>query len=1062
MATCASCGTELPAEARFCPGCGAPAEAPPVSAAEERKLATVLFADLVGSTELGEQDPERTRVLLDRFYDAMAAEIGDAGGTVEKFAGDAVMAAFGAPAALEDHAERALHAALSMQRRLEAPLQLRIGVNTGEVVVGRPREGSSFVTGDAVNVAARLEQAALPGEILVGERTVSAARGAFEFDEPRTVEVKGKSSGVVCRRVVRALTLMRPRGVGGLHEAFVGRDTEIELLRATYRRVVDREEPHLVTIMGDAGVGKTRLIRELWQLLAEESPEPMRRTGRCLSYGHGITYWPLAEILKEHLWILDTDSPETVLERLSGREILGLALGLDVAADLHPLAARERLHEAATEFLDALTAERPVVMLVEDLHWAEEELLDLLDRLLLDVRGPLFLIGTSRPEILDTRPAWGGGRRNASLLGLEPLSERQTAQLVSELLAAKLPDRVCEALVERAGGNPFFVEEVVGTLIDRGLLARSNGTWTARELPEGFEIPDSVQAVLAARIDLLPPAEKAALQAAAVIGRTFWAGPVRELLDGAEPDFGLLEERDFIRRRSGSSMLGEREFAIKHALTREVAYASLPKARRARLHAAFARWMERAGEARDEYAALLGHHYAAAVNPEDADLAWTGEEAELERLRENALIWLERAGDLAGGRYEIDDALALFHRALELGPDEAKESELWRKIGQANALKFDGEAFWTAMQNSLKTCLDRETCAETYSWLAFHTTARSGMWKRRPDRELVEGWIEQALELAPPESPARARALISSCYWSHTKSQALPAEASAIANRIGDLDLRSYALEARAVAAFANQQYPEALSWEQRRFDLLDQITDPDHLHDLYCAMIPVCIANANFGEARRIAHANEELCSTLSAHHRLHGVGILMEVYELTGEWDRVRELLPDLRERVRLNLATPCIRNSRSLLIGAVASAYLDDEQQSRALEEEANDLGMEGYEEVLSGPLIRLALARGDLESVERMVADPLGMLRQTWFFPSGWAARLEALVALEEKARVEGESQYFLKPESYFEPFVLRALGQVREDDELIRQALERFEAMGLDWHAEQTRALLTPA
>jgi len=336
------------------------------------------------------------------------------------------------------------------------------------------------------------------------------------------------------------------------------------------------------------------------------------------------------------------------------------------------------------------------------------------------------------------------------------------------------------------------------------------------------------------------------------------------------------------------------------------------------------------------------------------------------------------------------------------------------------------------------------------------------MWKRRPDRELVEGWIEQALELAPPESPARARALISSCYWSHTKSQALPAEASAIANRIGDLDLRSYALEARAVAAFANQQYPEALSWEQRRFDLLDQITDPDHLHDLYCAMIPVCIANANFGEARRIAHANEELCSTLSAHHRLHGVGILMEVYELTGEWDRVRELLPDLRERVRLNLATPCIRNSRSLLIGAVASAYLDDEQQSRALEEEANDLGMEGYEEVLSGPLIRLALARGDLESVERMVADPLGMLRQTWFFPSGWAARLEALVALEEKARVEDESQYFLKPESYFEPFVLRALGQVREDDELIRQALERFEAMGLDWHAEQTRALLTPA
>jgi predicted ATPase len=588
--------------------------------------------------------------VLDRFYDAMAAEIESAGGTVEKFAGDAVMAAFGAPSALEDHAERALHAALAMQRRLEPPLELRIGVNTGEVVVGRARQGSSFVTGDAVNVAARLEEAAAPGEILAGERTVAAARGAFEFDEPRTLQAKGKDDGVVGRRVIRALTLMRPRGVGGLHQAFVGRDTEIDLLRATYRRVIEHAEPHLVTIMGDAGIGKTRLVRELWQLLGEESPEPMRRTGRCLSYGHGITYWPVAEVLKEHFGILVCDSQESVLERLRGREILGLALGLDVGTDLHPLAARERLHEAAIEFFAELTSERPVVLLVEDLHWAEDELLELIDRLLLEVSGPLFLLGTSRPEILDTRPAWGGGRRNVSLLGLEPLSEQQTERMVSELLAAELPERVREALVERAGGNPFFVEELVGTLIDRGLLERSNGSWTARELPAGFEIPDSVQAVLAARIDLLPPSEKAALQAASVIGRIFWAGPVRELIEEAEPDFALLEERDFIRRRSGSSMLGEREFAIKHALTREVAYASLPKARRARLHAGFADWIERAGEARDEYAAILGHHYAEAVQPDHADLAWAGEDTEHEALRQKALHWLERAADLAVGR----------------------------------------------------------------------------------------------------------------------------------------------------------------------------------------------------------------------------------------------------------------------------------------------------------------------------------------------------------------------------------------------------------------------------
>ena len=230
-------------------------------------------------------------------------------------------------------------------------LALRIGVNTGEVVVGRPREGSSWVTGDAVNVAARLEQAAAPGEVLAGERTVSAVRGAFEFDESMTIEAKGKPEGVACRRLVRALSLMRPRGVGGLRSAFVGRRAELELLQATYRRAVEAGEPHLVTIMGDAGVGKTRLVRELWQWLAAESPQPLQRTGRCLPYGQ-IAYWALGEVLKEHLGILENDPPEEVRRRLAPREILGLALGLDLAGDLHPLAARERLHEAWVEFLE--------------------------------------------------------------------------------------------------------------------------------------------------------------------------------------------------------------------------------------------------------------------------------------------------------------------------------------------------------------------------------------------------------------------------------------------------------------------------------------------------------------------------------------------------------------------------------------------------------------------------------------------------------------------------------------------------------------------------------------
>ncbi|MGZ4356509.1 MAG: ATP-binding protein, partial [Gaiellaceae bacterium] len=672
----------------------------------ERKLATVLFADLVDSTAAaGEQDPERTRARLERFYDAMSAEIEAAGGTVEKFAGDAVMAAFGAPEALEDHAERALHTALAMQRRLEAvfagELSLRIGVNTGEVVAGRPREGSSFVSGDAVNVAARLEQAAEPGEILAGERTVSAVRGAFEFGEPRTVEAKGKADGVASRPLVRALSLMRTRGVGGLARAFVGREEQLDLLNAAYHRAVEGSHPVLITILGDPGVGKTRLVRELWEQLAEEDPEPLRRTGRCLAYGQGITYWPLGEVLKEHLGILESDSPNTVRRRLDAREILGLTLGLDVVGDLHPLAARDRLHAAWSSLLSELTTQRPLVMLIEDVHWAEQPLLDLIEQLGRDVAGPLVLLVTARPDFEAGRTRWSG-RVDTETIWLEPLPADAAGTLVDSLLTTELPRAVRELIVERAEGNPFFVEEVLESLIDAGLLERENGAWRANDLPPGFEIPDSVQALHAARIDLLAEAEKAALQAAAVIGRVFWTGPVYELVGNLSPDLHLLETRDFIRQRSGSSLAGEVEYAFKHTLTREVAYGSLTKARRAQLHTQFADWLERLGEGRDEHAPLLAHHYAEAVTPEDADVAWPDGGPELERVQAKAVQWLRRAADVAISRYEIDDGIVLLERALALEPVRPEQALIWRRIGGAYALKFDSDAFVDAMQRSLE------------------------------------------------------------------------------------------------------------------------------------------------------------------------------------------------------------------------------------------------------------------------------------------------------------------------------------------------------------------------
>jgi class 3 adenylate cyclase len=1023
----------------------------------ERKLATVLFADLVGSTALASgEDPERARFRLERFYEGMADEVKGAGGRVEKFAGDAVMAVFGAPAALEDHAERALHAALAMQRRLgelfRGELVLRVGVNTGEVVVGRAREGSSFVSGDAVNVAARLEQSAGAGEILVGERTVSAVRGAFELAEPQAVEAKGKPEGITARRLVRALTLQRPRGVSGLHPAFVGRERELAQLQAAYRQAIGRRRPLLVTIVGDAGLGKTRLVRELWQWLAVEEPQPLQCTGRCLPYGQ-IAFWAFGEILKEQLGILDGDSPQSVLARLGDREILGLALGLDVAGNLHPLTARDRFQDAWVSLLEELTATRPAAVLVEDLHWAEDPLLDLVEHLLERVHGPLLVLGTARPELLDSRPGFGG--LGGETLVLEPLKVEATMELLTRSLGTK-PPGLLRDVVAQAEGNPFFMEEVLGSLIDQGLLEHRNGGWAMKELPSGFLVPDTVQAVVAARIDLLASAEKEALQAASVIGRIFWSGPVYELCPETEPNLRLLEERDFIRLRLGSSIEGEREYAIKHAVTREVAYKSIPRARRAHLHAAFASWVERFGGGRDEHAPLLAHHYAEACRPEDADLAWAGAEDEFEGLRLQAVAWLRRAAELALGRYEIDEALEHLSRALQLETDDLARSELWRRVGRANTLKYDGEAFWTAMLNSLEECSDRAESAQTYSELAFHTVTRSAMWKRRPDPELVHGWIERALELSDPDTFPRARALIARSWYDPAVFADAAREANALAERLGDLELRSWALAARSRSSYATGAYREARDWSRRRLELLPDIGDPDHVAFIYFYALDPPIALGRFDEARRIAAAHEEVTRDLTAHHRLHGVACLLIVESAAGCWERIRDLRTASERAVAANVATPCFFNPWSLLACALAEELLECPDEARRLEQDAEALGMEGYDFLLDPMRIHLALARGDLDDVERRIPkeSPPSSTREVDIL----VARMDALASLGRRDQLEAEAAALLKPGTYLEPFALRALGIVRPDPELIETAQQRFREMGLDWHAAETEAL----
>jgi class 3 adenylate cyclase/tetratricopeptide (TPR) repeat protein len=1033
-----------------------------VRTGDERKLVTVLFADLVGSTAYAdERDPERVRAALDRFYAAMQDEIERTGGTVEKFAGDAVMAVFGAPSALEDHAERALHAALAMQRRVRElfgeELEMRVGVNTGEVVVGSAREGGSFVTGDAVNVCDRLQKAAEAGEVLAGERTTFAAAGAFELGESRTVEAKGKSGGVAGVPVLRALRLVRPRGVSGLRRAFVGRGSELELLRATYRRAASNAEPHLVTIVGEPGVGKSRLVRELHDVLRTEHVAPVVRTGRCLAYGDGITYWPIGEIVRQHYGLREGASADEVARKLHGREILGLALGLDVALELHPLDAREGLHAAVVAFVQEVAAESPAILVIEDLHWAEPDLLDLLERLASDVRAPVVVLATARPELFDHRSIWGSGRRNATVLWLDPLPAAEASRMLEEMVAAALPDDLRQTVVERAEGNPFFLEELIGELVDRGALVQTEDGWSVQAGQPDLAIPDTVLAVLAARIDRLPPAEKTGLQAAAVVGRVFWRPSVLHLTLGEEPDFALLEERDLITARRGSVLADDGEFAFKHALTREVAYGSIPKARRGRLHAALADWLE-SGIGLDERAPLLAYHYSQAANPEDADLVWGSEHAELERVRARAVHWLTRAGQLAKRRSEFDESVELLSRAVELCDDDHERALLWREVGLAQALRYDGEAFWAAMERSLDGPLDTHERADAYSRLAFETSIRSGMWAIRPTKDRIETWVSLALALAGERSIEKTRALLA-------RANAEPSEASeellesitAAAEESGDADLLSFTFGARSHTTFEHLRFEESASWIERRLGLVPDIDDPDSLCEVYESAVPVVGALGRFDEARRLADEHWEIAQRLSAHHRVHAASLRLEIDDALGDWNALAGETERVSDLIAHNLATPCVRNARDLLLGALAHVCVGDEIRARELEREAASLAGEGHERELATPRLRTALVRGDAETARSLVQLPL--VRTFVWGPTVFATLLDALTALREHERIEREAPPLRQPGTVVEPFALRALGAARSDDKLLAQADERFAALGLDWHRAQTQRLL---
>ena len=641
---------------------------------------------------------------------------------------------------------------------------------------------------------------------------------------------------------------------------------------------------------------------------------------------------------------------------------------------------------------------------------------------------------------------------------LDPLPAREAARMLDEMLSAVLPRELRERVVEKADGNPFFLEELVGALADSGVLERRDGDWALGEQQVDFSMPDTVHAVLAARMDRLPATEKAALQAGAVVGRVFWTTPVVHLLGGEEPNFDLLEERDLIRSSRGSAIAGEREYAIKHALTREVAYGSIPKARRGRLHAALADWLERGDLGTDEHASLLAYHYSEAVNPEDADLVWVGDAEALERLRGRAVHWLRRAGELARGRHEMDEAVELVTRAVDLCDDPHESALLWRAIGEAQALRYDGEAMRTALLRAIEGPLDDAERADTYAFLAFQSSIRSAMWSIRLNMQLIDEWAQKALELAADGTEAKARALLARANVEPLgASDDVLREAGALAEALDSLELRSYAFGARSQAAFDRRRFLEAATWSERRLELLPGIDDPDHLCEAYEAGAPAAAAICRFGESRRLAQLHSDLAQRLSAHHRVHAVSLELELADALGDWDALAAQTERVWSVVSANLATPCVRNPRDRLLCGLAYLCLGDESRVAELERDASRLAGEGYDTALSAPRLRMALERGDRAAAAALVDLPVE--RAFVWGPAVFSARLDALVALGLHYLVEREAPVLVQAGTMVEPFALRALGAARGDDELLAKADERFAALALEWHRSQTERLL---
>ena len=677
MRRCNACGQENPDIARFCLSCGAALEGAKAAPHEERRLVSVIFVDLVGFTSRSERlDPEDVQALLRPYHDAVRDEIESFGGVVEKFIGDAIVGLFGAPTAFGDDAERAVRAALAVRERVRSmdeadpqlDLKIRVAVNTGEALVvmnARAALGEAMVTGDVVNTAARLQHDAPVGGVLVGEETYRATRAAIVYEPAPAVHAKGKELPVAAWVALQEAHVPGERALAG---ALVGRARELELLSGTWDRVASERTPQLVTVIGPAGVGKTRLGVEFAGLVEARGGRIVR--GRSLPYRESTAYAALGFQLKQLCGIFETDSVESALQKLEGAvstllppaesrsvtEHLAVLLGLDQSGTV---ADRESLFFSIRTFIEAVATDRPTMLVFEDLHWGDESLLDLVELLAARLRDlPILVVVLARPELLDVRPTWGGGLVAHSAVQLRPLDAHDASELAANRLTELgFGERAGEAMevAQLADGNPLFIEQLVAALAETGETEAA--------------LPTTIRELIAARLDALPPSERSVLLDAAVSGKVFWRGALERMTSDTTAlgaALAELERRDLVGRDTVSAFEGDQQYSFNHVLVRDVAYELLPRARRQERHREIARFLEEASGEFGEVGAALARHWRDA-----------GDQA-------RAVDYFAEAAAAAERGWAKQRAAELYREAYTLVPeDDARRTELRRRLALA-------------------------------------------------------------------------------------------------------------------------------------------------------------------------------------------------------------------------------------------------------------------------------------------------------------------------------------------------------------------------------------------